>query len=75
MYNKLWIGYADDYLCQNSIFYYLSIIIFQNGFLWIVVEQYNNKTMDENDATDANTPRDAISTMEVAADEVILRII
>ena len=53
----------------------LSIIIFQNGFLWIVVEQYNNKTMDENDATDANTPRDAISTMEAAADEVILRMI
>lgn len=53
----------------------LSIIIFQNGFLWIVVEQYNNKTMDENDATDANTPRDAITTMEAAADEVILRMI
>ena len=62
----------DAYFCQNGC---LSIIIFQNGFLWIVVEQYNNKTMDENDATDANTPRDAITTMEAAADEVILRMI
>ena len=51
------------------------LFFFQNGFLWIVVEQYNNKTMDENDATDANTPRDAITTMEAAADEVILRMI
>ena len=31
--------------------------------------------MDENDATDANTPRDAITTMEAAADEVILKMI
>ena len=69
VHNKLWIWYADAYLCQNGC---LSFIIFQNGYL---EQQYNNKTMDENDATDANTPRDAISTMEVAADEVILRII
>ena len=62
----------DAYFCQIGC---LSIIFFQNGFLWIVVEQYNNKIMDENDATDANTPRDAITTMEAAADEVILRMI